>query len=166
MRVALTALAGAIAFAVGWQVHKTELLQEWYRAAINAALLLWYRHPYALIKRIVDGVRAARSSRVRGANDRVILVRRGDGPVVESRYSKYPLPLSRIPVRSLKADGKRAAWVWAERQLGRELTWKQARRYVNRLDREGRALMSIGDGHPDPTAGVVVPVHVRPVARR
>ena len=48
-------------------------------------------------------------------------------------------PLSHVPIRSSKADAKRAAHQYAERRAGRALTWKKARQLLNEWEREERA---------------------------
>ena len=99
------------------------------------------RWAIALRTRLVAAVRAARAaaSKSRAPDDRVILVPASAGPVVESRDTKYPVPLSHVPVRSSKADAKRAAHQYAERRAGRALTWKKARQLLNEWEREERA---------------------------
>lgn len=61
------------------------------------------------------------------------------GPLVETQGSDHPLPLAQVPIRSTKADAKRAALAYAEHRVGHELTWKQARRLLNGWEREERA---------------------------
>lgn len=47
-----------------------------------------------------------------------------------------PLALESIPIRSTKADAKRAALAYARRMSGdASMTWKQARRWIRRKER-------------------------------
>jgi Flp pilus assembly protein TadB len=52
--------------------------------------------------------------------------------------------MSRIPIRSTKADAKRAAKKYAEEIAGKSLSWKAARKKLARLTRDGRAMGAIG----------------------
>ena len=52
----------------------------------------------------------------------------------------------RRPIRSEKRDAKRAARRYASELTVRRVTWKRARKLLNRLDREGRALLANGNG--------------------
>lgn len=52
--------------------------------------------------------------------------------------------MARIPIRSTKADAKRAAKKYAEELSGKSLSWKAARKKLARLTRDGRALGAIG----------------------
>jgi Flp pilus assembly protein TadB len=52
--------------------------------------------------------------------------------------------MSRIPLRSTKADAKRAAKKYAEELAGKKLGWKAARKMLARLERDGRAYGAIG----------------------
>jgi hypothetical protein len=75
----------------------------------------------------------------RDGDSRVILVPRSAGPVIESPDSKYPQPLTRIPIRSTKAAAKKAAHTYAEQRAGRPLSWKRARQLLNQWGREEKA---------------------------
>ena len=99
-------------------------------------LLRW---AIALWAAFLERIRAARTPASRGPDDRVILVPASAGPIVESRDTKYPVPLSHVPIRSSKADAKRAAHAYAERRAGRALSWKKARALLNEWEREERA---------------------------
>jgi hypothetical protein len=57
---------------------------------------------------------------------------------------KYRRRMARIPIRSTKADAKRAAKQYAEELAGKSLSWKAARKKLARLTRDGRALGAIG----------------------
>jgi hypothetical protein len=52
----------------------------------------------------------------------------------------------RLPVRSIKANAKRAAHRYAERVTGRDLSWRAARKLLRRLEREGREHGFIANG--------------------
>lgn len=47
--------------------------------------------------------------------------------------------MKRQPIRSTKADAKRQAHEYAKDIAGRDISWKKARKLLQRLDREGRA---------------------------
>lgn len=63
--------------------------------------------------------------------------------------SGKPLRLERIPMRSSKAEAKRMALAFARRRSGRpDMSWKSARKYLDRLGREERdaaGLAMVGD---------------------
>jgi hypothetical protein len=52
----------------------------------------------------------------------------------------------RLPVRSMKANAKRAAHRYAERVTGRDLSWRAARKLLRRLEREGKEHGFIANG--------------------
>jgi hypothetical protein len=120
----------AIGMAVGLCAAELRELLAW---SIDRALELWHR--------TLRGIRAARqpvSDIGRDPNHRVILLPRSAGPVVISRDCKYPQPLSRVPIRSEKADAKKKAKAYAEQRAGRPLTWKRARQLLNHWGREDK----------------------------
>ncbi len=90
---------------------------------------------------LVDAIVEARKGPKRDPNA-VTFITSADDPLVTSKATggeANPLPLSRMPIRSEKADAKRAAHAYAERRAGHPLSWKAARRLLNqweRLDRE------------------------------
>lgn len=96
-------------------------------------LLTWIRVRWTWL---VAEVKAARSGQPRQKGDVTVLVPVTAGPVVESRDLKTPLPLSRVPARSTKANAKRIAHLAAEEHSGRSMTWAQARKYLAKLERE------------------------------
>jgi hypothetical protein len=51
--------------------------------------------------------------------------------------------MNRAPLRSSKADAKRAAHQYAEQVTGKRLSWKSARKLLARWEREGKALGAI-----------------------
>lgn len=85
---------------------------------------------------LVTEVRKARHGHVRQPGDVVVGVKHQDGPVVESRDLKRPLPLTRVPIRSTRKDAKRLAREMAERHSGRSMTWAQAYKYLAALERD------------------------------
>lgn len=94
---------------------------------------------------LVEEVRKAREAPARphgpdkdGNSDHVaILVRPEDGPVVDAPNLKTPLPLSRVPVRSIKKDLERAMIAIAEKHSGKKnMRAIEARKYLKQLARD------------------------------
>ena len=125
---------------IGAWLTQGERLLEAKRWCVDRALQLYYGRIDPLVDEIRRGRRRGDALPRREADDCVILVPRSAGPVVESRDTKYPVPLSHVPIRSSKADAKRAAHAYAEQRAGRPLTWKKARQLLNAWEREERAL--------------------------
>jgi hypothetical protein len=94
---------------------------------------------YYWLVRAIDVARKPIHEVGRDDDSRVILVPRSAGPVIESPDSKYPQPLTRIPIRSTKALAKKHAHQYAERRAGRPLSWKRARQLLNQWGREEKA---------------------------
>lgn len=60
-------------------------------------------------------------------------------PVYQTRQGHIVPRVEQVPVRSTKADGKRAALAYARRRTGNPaLTWGQARKHMKRWLREER----------------------------
>lgn len=119
--------------------------------AIVAAVVLLYdkvRHHWPSIRAAIaearkspPALKATTYEEAKAGAPIPILIPAND-PLVTSRAtggSANPLPLSHMPIRSLKADAKRAAHEYAERRAGRALSWKAARKLMGqweRLERE------------------------------
>jgi len=103
------------------------------RSILAYLVSLWY----GLLERIQEARRPTRPKR--DDDHLVIAVPRSMGPVVESPDTKYPVPITRVPLRSTKALAKRQAHAYAEHRVGHQLTWKKARSLLNQWEREERA---------------------------
>jgi hypothetical protein len=134
-RAVLLVTAAVLGLALGFFHDFPREILAW---LTDRALEIWHR--------TLRGINAARqpvNEIGRDPNHRVILLPRSAGPVVVSRDCKYPVPLSRVPIRSEKADAKKKAKAYAEHRAGRPLTWKRARQLLNhwgRLDKEAAEL--------------------------
>ena len=97
----------------------------------GARLLAWLRLAWAWLAAEVKVARApVRRDGV------TVLVPRSMGPLVVGRDTPNPVPLSRVPIRSSKADLRRTLHQIAEQHAGRPMRWKEARKYLKRLERE------------------------------
>lgn len=95
--------------------------------AREAVQVWWMTHYYRAIKRFSRFL------------IRVIFWRRKEQDEDDFMFAGQALPLHRIPIRSVKADGKRKSLEYARWRSGDpNLSWGQARKRIARWEREER----------------------------